>query len=150
VVWILQYFIPLITGLFMIILVKSVNKKSAWTVFIATSLISLILMPDKECAMTYLFFFGYYPIIKDNIDKIKSKILLWITRVIIFNVAIVSSQLICIYVLGIPFDNIFGVWGVVLLLFGANLIYFVYEKLICATQIIYIRKYKNKIDRMLK
>lgn len=134
----------------MIIITRSVNKKSAWTVFVAVSLISLLFMPDKECAMTYIAFFGYYPIIKDSVDKIKSKILLWITRLLIFNVAIVSSQLVCIYVFGIPFDDIFGAWGVVILLACANLIFVLYEKMICTVTILYIKKYKNKIDRLLK
>jgi hypothetical protein len=150
VVWVFQYFMPVITGLLMIILVNSVDKKSAWTVFVAVSILSLLFMPDKECCLTYIFFFGYYPIIKENIDKIKSKFLLWVVRLLVFNVAIVSSQLVCIYVFGIPFDDVFGAWGVALLLLFANLLFVVYEKLINIVTVLYLKKYKNKIDKLLK
>lgn len=150
VIWVLAYIMPLVTGLLMIILTQNVNKKSAWTVFAAVSIICLLIMPDKECGLTYMFFFGFYPIIKENVDKIKSKILLWLARLGIFNAGIVLSQLICFYIFGIEFDNFLGRWGIVLLLVIANLMYLIYEKLLGMITVIYIKKYKNRVARLLK
>ncbi|MFR5876687.1 MAG: hypothetical protein ACLUFN_09390 [Eubacterium sp.] len=150
VVWVMAYFMPLITGLLMIILTQNVNKKSAWTVYVSVSIICLLFMPDKECALTYTFFFGFYPIIKDSIDKIKSKILLWLVRLGIFNAGILSSQLICIYIFGIPFDDFLGKYGIVILIVLANAVYLIYEKLIQIVMVIYVKKYKNKVSKFLK
>lgn len=150
VVWIMAYFMPLITGLLMIILVQNVNKKSAWLVYTAVSIICLLTMPDKECGLTYTFFFGFYPIIKENIDKIKPKALLWLARLAVFNAGMVSSQLICFYIFGIPFDNFLGKAGIAVLLVFANIVYLIYEKLLSMVTIIYVKKYKSKVARLLK
>lgn len=56
VVQIFAYVAPLISGLIMIILINNVNKRSAWTVFVVSSLVAVFLLPDKECALTYVFF----------------------------------------------------------------------------------------------
>lgn len=146
----MQYFMPLVTGLLMIILTRNINKKSAWIVYEAVSIICLLFMPDKECALTYTFFFGFYPIIKEDVDKIKPKVLLWFVRLLIFNSGIILSQLICFYVLGIPFDDFLGKYGIAILIVLANIIYFIYEFLIGRVTVIYDRKYRSKVSRLLK
>lgn len=105
VVSVLSYIMPLLSGLLMIIAVESINRKTALSVYACVSLLSLFLLSDKECALLYAAFFGYYPIIRSELDKIKNRLLLWTMRVILFNVSIVFSQLICVFVFRIPFDD---------------------------------------------
>ena len=133
VVQIFAYVAPLISGLIMIILINNVN-----------------LLPDKECALTYVFFFGWYPMVKDSFDKIKIKILRIVAKFAVYNVAVVFSQLVCIYVFGIPFDNVFGVWGIVILLLLANLLFALYDRLFVLLSFIYMKKYYSKVKRFLK
>ena len=134
----------------MIILINNVNKRSAWTVFVVSSLVAVFLLPDKECALTYVFFFGWYPMVKDSFDKIKIKILRIVAKFAVYNVAVVFSQLACIYVFGIPFDNVFGVWGIVILLLLANLLFALYDRLFVLLSFIYMKKYYSKVKRFLK
>ena len=134
----------------MIILINNVNKRSAWTVFVVSSLVAVFLLPDKECALTYVFFFGWYPMVKDSFDKIKIKILRIVAKFAVYNVAVVFSQLVCIYVFGIPFDNVFGVWGIVILLLLANLLFALYDRLFVLLSFIYMKKYYSKVKRFLK
>ena len=150
VVQIFAYVAPLISGLIMIILINNVNKRSAWTVFVVSSLVAVFLLPDKECALTYVFFFGWYPMVKDSFDKIKIKILRIVAKFAVYNVAVVFSQLVCIYVFGIPFDNVFGVWGIVILLLLANLLFALYDRLFVLLSFIYMKKYYSKVTRFLK
>ncbi len=150
VVQIFAYVAPLISGLIMIILINNVNKRSAWTVFVVSSLVAVFLLPDKECALTYVFFFGWYPMVKDSFDKIKIKILRIVAKFAVYNVAVVFSQLVCIYVFGIPFDNVFGVWGIVILLLLANLLFALYDRLFVLLSFIYMKKYYSKVKRFLK
>ena len=127
----------------MIILINNVNKRSAWTVFVVSSLVAVFLLPDKECALTYVFFFGWYPMVKDSFDKIKIKILRIVAKFAVYNVAVVFSQLVCIYVFGIPFDNVFGVWGIVILLLLANLLFALYDRLIVDLQLSSVYLYEK-------
>lgn len=150
VVQILAYVAPFISGLIMIILINNVNKRSAWTVFAVSSLVAVFLLPDKECALTYVFFFGWYPMVKDSFDKIKIKILRIVAKFAVYNVAVVFSQLVCIYVFGIPFDNVFGVWGIVILLLLANLLFALYDRLFVLLSFIYMKKYYSKVKKFLK
>lgn len=150
VVQILAYVAPFISGLIMIILINNVNKRSAWTVFAVSSLVAVFLLPDKECALTYVFFFGWYPMVKDSFDKIKIKILRIVAKFAVYNVAVVFSQLVCIYVFGIPFDNVLGVWGIVILLLLANLIFALYDMLFVLFSFIYMKKYYSKVKQFLK
>lgn len=150
VVSVLSYIMPLLSGLFMIIAVESINRKTALSIYACVSLLSLFLLSDKECALLYAAFFGYYPIIRSELDKIKNRLLLWTMRVILFNVSIVFSQLICVFVFRIPFDDFFGKWGIAVLLLLANLLFVMYEKLLAMLIVLYRKKYKSKINNLLK
>lgn len=150
VVSVLSYIMPLLSGLLMIIAMESINRKTALSIYACVSLLSLFLLSDKECALLYAAFFGYYPIIRSELDKIKNRLLLWIMRVILFNVSIVFSQLICVFVFRIPFDDFLEKWGIAVLLLLANLLFVMYEKLLAMLIVLYRKKYKSKINNLLK
>lgn len=146
----LSYIMPLLSGLLMIIAVENMNRKTAVTIYACVSVLSLFLLSDKECALFYIAFFGYYPIIKSDIDKIRNKLLLWFVRAVIFNVSIIANQLICVYVFHIPFDDFLGKWGIALLLLLANVLFVLYEKLLGMLILLYQKKYKSRINNLLK
>ena len=66
------YCAPMLGGILLLPIMLEYGRKTAWTAYIATSLIVLTLGVDKEAAFFYLFL-GYYPIIKWNIEKIGKK-----------------------------------------------------------------------------
>ncbi len=149
IVSVFTYVMPLITGLLMIIL-NDFSRRYSVIMFAVVGLISIFALPDKECALTYIFFFGYYPIIRESINKIKSKAVCYIVKLLIYNVGIVSSQLLCFYVFNIPFDDVFGKWGIAVLLLLANLVFAVYERLFSLMLLLYQRKLKKTIIKILK
>lgn len=149
-IWIFAYIMPVFTGMLGIIIVQSINRKTAFIIYVCVSILSLILLSDKECALTYIFFFGYYPIIIDSIKKIKNKVFNVIFRFFIFNTAIISSQLVCIYVFLIPIDDFPGKYGIIILILLANILFILYEKLLDAANLIYVKKYRKRINSILK
>ncbi len=149
IVSVFTYVMPLITGLLMIIL-NDFSRRYSVIMFAVVGLISIFALPDKECALTYIFFFGYYPIIRESINKIKSKAVCCIVKLLIYNAGIVSSQLLCFYVFKIPFDDMFGKWGIAVLLLLANLVFAVYERLFSLMLLLYQRKLKKTIIKILK
>ena len=150
VMWILDYTSPIICGLLLIIIVESFGKKTAFTVFAAVCVLSIILLPSKGAALFYTTFCGYYPIIRKDIDKIKSRIIRIIIKFVIFNIGAVGSELLLVYVFGIPFDNALGAAGIVILLVAAYVILFTYDRLLNVLTLIYDKKYKKRLEKYLK
>ena len=150
IVWIFSYTAPLICGLIMIMLIESYGKKTALLVYSAVSVISLIMLTGKEMSLLYAMLCGYYPVLVQYINKIKSRATRIIIKLVIFNVSVLGVELICIYVLGIPFENMMGTAGIILMIFLANVILFAYDRLIVVLNIIYVKKYKKRLEKYLK
>lgn len=148
--WVLGYTMPLVASLVMIILLDSISQKSALLTFISTSIISFILLNDKECVLLYILFFGYYPLIRDKINDIKPKSLSYLLKFITFNAAMVLTQVLCVYVFGIPFDDMLGKWGIVLFVLCLNLVFVVFDKLYTLLLKLYIIKLKKRVEKYIK
>lgn len=150
VIWIFSYLMPIISGLFMIIVNDLFGRKSALLTYICVSVLSLVLLTDRESALMYVAFFGYYPLVKGSYEKIKLKFVQILLKLLTFNFAIISVELICVYVFLIPFDSFLGKWGAIILLALGNLLFVVYEKLIVALTILYQTRLKNRITKYLQ
>ena len=148
--WVLGYTMPLVASLVMIILLDSISQKSALLTFVSTSIISFILLNDKECVLLYVLFFGYYPLIRDKINDIKPKLLSYLLKFVSFNTAMVLTQILCVYVFGIPFDDMLGKWGIVVFVLCLNLVFAVFDKLYTLLLRLYRIKLKKKVEKYIK
>ena len=61
------YAVPMLLGTLMCMLKKTFGARCAIGVYISVSILSFVLVADKECVLMYALFFGYYPIIKDSV-----------------------------------------------------------------------------------
>ena len=147
--WVLGYTMPLVASLVMIILLDSISQKSALLTFVSTSIISFILLNDKECVLLYVLFFGYYPLIRDKINDIKPKLLSYLLKFVSFNTAMVLTQILCVYVFGIPFDDMLGKWGIVVFVLCLNLVFAVFDKLYTLLLRLYRIKLKKKVEKYI-
>ncbi|MBR3810466.1 MAG: hypothetical protein IKK46_09215 [Clostridia bacterium] len=98
----MMYVIPIITGAIVFAVNEIIGKKWALGVFFVTSFISFILLTDKEAALNYTLFFGYYPLLKPLYEKLP-KALSWSVKVLTFNVALVVIGLIVTFIFKLPF-----------------------------------------------
>lgn len=149
VIWIFAYLTPQLCGLIMMMLNKTFSRKYALCVFFSVSILSLLFLPDKETGLVYLFFFGYYPLIKEKLDFFKPKALSLAVKVLIFNAGILTSQLILVYIFGIPFDNDLGKWGFPLFIILFNVLFLIYEKLYNVILSIYETKLEKRIKSII-
>ena len=78
-----------IASLLCVIAVIEYGGAAPWLVFASTSVLSLILLPNKGVALTYAVFFGYYPILKEKIER-RSRTVRWVLKELIFHVALVA------------------------------------------------------------
>ena len=63
------------------------GKGAPWLVFSVTALLSLLLLPNKSPALMYALFFGFYPILKEYLEKLRRWIS-WVCKLGIFNVCL--------------------------------------------------------------
>ena len=145
-----SYLMPVFAGMLLIVLCRSVSKGTAFLVYFVTSVLTLFLSTDKECSLLYASFFGYYPIIKSALEKINSKFFVFFSKFIVFNVSITVAECLLVYVFKIPFEEFFGVFGIVLLYLLANIFFLVYDKLIDIATLLYNKKWKIRFERLIK
>ena len=91
----LTYALPALAGALIMFIVVEINRKWAFGVYSAVAILGMILCAEKEVAVMYLAFFGYYPILKNILERhISNKIILWIVKYALFNAAAVGSLMI--------------------------------------------------------
>ncbi len=61
----------------------------AAAVYGATAALSLLLLPNKDCALYYSAFFGFYPILKSFIEKLRKPRLAWVLKLAVYAIAFV-------------------------------------------------------------
>lgn len=125
---IFMYVIPIATGLVVLFVADISDKKWGVGVYFSTAFLSLFLITDKEAALTYALFFGYYPLIKDIIEKLP-KALGWLLKLILFNVSAVGIGVISFYLFGVSGEeyNEFGEYTIPILLIMANVAFVLYD-----------------------
>lgn len=141
--------LPMIAGALITIIVVEVNSSWAVMTYIAVSLLSIFVTFDKEAALIFILFFGHYPIIKQKLEKLPTKILRYVLKLVIFNICIVLDYQLTIHMLGISdFMDDFaalGKYGIYLLWAGANLFFVVYDFALSGCVELYISNLKPKI-----
>lgn len=147
---VLMYVLPIVTGLLVLFTADITNKKWAAGVYFSTAFLSVLLLTDKEAALTYCLFFGYYPIIKDVIEKLPVWAS-WILKLLIFNIAAVLIGVTGTFIFGVSGEeyNEFGKFTIPILLFMANLVFILYD--ICLTKNRFLLKdLSKKFKKIIK
>ncbi len=145
------YALPALAGLLMVIIVIDFDFKWAVSVYLVVSILSLLLTPDREAAVMFIAFFGYYPILKSVFEKLKFRVLEWILKFAVFNVAVVGAYYVIINFLGMPDImseiNELGQYGLWIFLGLANVTFLIYDIAITKLVTLYIKWFKPKFLR---
>lgn len=146
----LMYVLPLITGVAVLIVADVSNKKWGAGVYFATAILSVLLITDKEAALTYAMFFGYYPLIRDLIGKLPGLICIAV-KFIAFNLVAVLIGLTGVFVLGLPAEEYteFGRATIPILLGLANLMFVMYDSVLAKWNIVF-SALSRKIKKVLR
>lgn len=146
-----EYALPAFAGIILIAVAIENGSKTATLVYFAVSLLGLFLVPVKESAMLFLFFFGYYPILQMQLNKIKVAPLRVIIKFVIFNVSIVASYFLIINLFGLTeiLDEFgsFGQYSALFLLVFGNIFFLVYDFAVNNLNYVYINYFRPKFLR---
>lgn len=141
------YAFPCIAGALLAVVVIEVGYWGAIAVYGVVSVLSFLLVADKEAALYYTAFLGFYPVLKGLIERIRSRLLQYVLKLVVFNVCVIAAFYISIHILSVPAESfeLFGVYLPQVFLLLGNLIFVIYD--LCLTRIIteYVNKWRNKL-----
>ena len=147
----LTYAIPAISGLLIMICVIEINPKWALLCYISSSVL-VFLLAEPESRMMYIFFFGYYPIVKALIEKINNSIIEWLIKLLVFNAAMILIYYVLAFVFTISFED-FGEWGrygALIFLAIGNIVFVLYDIAISRIAVTYMKLLHPKVIKIFK
>lgn len=141
------YAFPIFSGMLLVAVVIEFGEKWAVAAFVSVAILSLFLAGDKEAVAYFIAFFGFYPIAKSGIERLKSRAFQYILKYALFTVCIVAAFMVCKFVLAIPDEEftVFGVYIPWVFLLVAEVIFFIYDKCVTIMVTRYIVSIRNKI-----
>ncbi len=147
------YALPALAGMIAVVLVIEVNRKWAMASYFVVSVISLLIVSDKEAVAFYILFFGYYPVLKQVIEsKTDNHTLQKILKTLAFTVSAVIFYYVTIFVLGVPNEEyeIFGINLPALFLIAGIFIFLLYDFSLTGIITKYVTRYRDKIFKRFK
>ena len=131
-----------------------ISRKWALLCYAAVALLALLLTPDIESKLLFTGFFGYYPVIRDLLTKVKPAVLSFLLRFICFNVPVVAIYALLLNVLGMgqlieDFAG-FGQFAVLAFWLIGNFTFVCYD--VCLSQLSYVYEkwLRRKVHRLIR
>lgn len=148
----LTYALPAVAGALIVFVVIEIDKRWAFGVYASVAVLGILLVPDKEVAVMYLAFFGYYPIVKALLEKYLPAMLSWLIKVLLFNGTIALSYVLLIKLMGVTIDEIetYGAVAVPLLLGMGTFAFVIYDITLTKLVTLYMIKWRKHFKRYFK
>ena len=130
-----------LASLLCIFAVIEYGGSAPWLIFAVTGVLSLVLLPNRTPAVMYVVFLGYYPIIKEKLEKLKKPIA-WLLKEVIFNVSLAALFLIVRFLL---MPNVSEpIWMYAVLVFLAEITFVLYDIALTRLITFYIIKLRHR------
>jgi hypothetical protein len=148
----LTYALPAAAGALIVLIVIEIDKKWAFGVYAAVAILSMLLVADKEVAVMYTAFFGYYPIVKAVFEKHMPAVLAYIVKSVCFLAAISVSYFLMIKLIGLEINELedYGLAAVPMLLGIGLAAFLIYDFVLTKVVIIYNNKWKKYFHRYFR
>ncbi len=118
-----------------------------WLTYAVTAVIALLLLPIKFAAVAFTLS-GYYPIVKEKLEKLKNRPLVWTIKLVIFNLALTALLFVLkAFLPGVDISLVPGaalINYIVLYLLG-NSIFVMYDILLTRIVTFYILRLRDKL-----
>ena len=149
-----EYISSAVAGILIWVIRDRLGVKYGLVSYLAVGLLCLLITPNYEVSMIYLFLLGYYPILREYFQKIRLKILRITVKLMVYAVGAVSAYMILIYVFGLAelLDDMddFGKYGSMVLLGMGAVAFLMYDIFLGLFDPFYQKLLKPKIQRRMK
>ena len=144
-------------SLFVAAAVIEVGLGSGLSVFIVSSALGMLILPNRAAPLLFIIFFGYYPIVKSLIEHVKCNklqwLVQWLLKQIVFNLALIfmwffMRELAVAVIGGLPEINIFrsGIAEIFILAVVGNVAFVIFD--IGFTKLIWV--YINRVSKYMR
>ena len=136
------YIAPMLAGIALLPMKEEMGSKSALLSYLACSILCVFLVPEKECVMMFIFLLGWYPIAKDYLDRIKSKLLRFLTKLAVFNISTFLGYYLLIKLLSMEYilEEFGGAVLFIVTVITGNIAFIVYDiSLVLLKKFYYLR-----------
>ena len=139
---------PVLASLVLIPVYSETGWKWGLIWYLAVSILGLLLAPEKEAAILFVFL-GYYPVLKKLIGRLPGKALKWAVKAVFLNAAVVSAYSLMLFVFRL--DSVRGDFAemeryfLLACLALANISFVVYDLLIDRLEIFYHVRLRPKL-----
>ena len=145
------YAAPMLASFLLIPVLEDFGKRYALLLYAVVSLLSVFLVPDKELVLFYVLVLGYYPVLRVQLNGIRSGVLRWLAKFACFNAAVILMYALLIVVLAPPeLVQEFAQEGVpmlVLLLALGNLSFWLCDRALTAFTPLYRQRIAPKLKK---
>ena len=130
-----------LASLFGIAAVIEMGIKGGVSVFICSLILGLLLTSNKNPAILYGMFFGYYPILKFFAEKVRIRPVEWIIKLAVLNIAL---TLIVVIFNSLVFSVQSLTDSLIVIYLGANVVFVVFDLGVTRAMRFYISKLSVK------
>ncbi len=110
-----------IASIFVFFAIIEMGSPYQYLIYATTSLLAVLLLPDKFSAILYVVFGGIYPILKQKLEKLAG-VISWFIKAVYFNAVLVAAVLGAKYLFGIDEEEL-----TLMLFVVGNVAFFMYD-----------------------
>lgn len=130
-----------IAALPLYIALRELGYRRAMLVYLVTSLLSILLFPQSEAALSYALLLGLYTLLKFPIERVRRRLALPL-KLLFFNVTFTAIELVGILLFSIP---PLEWWFYAIVYLVANVAFLLYDSVLDRLIILYEARLRAKI-----
>lgn len=143
---------PAIAGILIMPVAIEFGRKTGCLLYAAIGLLSLLLVPDREMSLIFLCFFGFYPLLKTDLERLRARAARLFTKLAVFNACVVGMYAAILFVFPIPavaaeFAEM-GVWLAGALLALGNVTFLIYDVAVARIVSLYCARLRPRLMRL--
>ena len=145
-----EYVGPALASICVLIFREEYGVKSSVIMYIAVSLLSLLISPSLESTLLFIAFLGWYPIVKNLIETKVKGFLSFAVKVLAVNASVLSLYYVLLNILKLPSieeDLTGGPWLIAALIILYNITFIFYDRLLTVVSYFYRNLLRNKLIR---
>lgn len=147
----LVYTAPPFAGLLLVLTVNELGYKWSLGTYATISILSLLFIADKEAAVFFTMFFGYFPILVLFFEeKLNNMILKFIIKLLIFDLSCSGAVFISSFVFGIDYSDFLedGILFLAFFIIMMNVLFVIYDRLVIRLQQLYKLKIQKRFRKL--
>lgn len=148
-----EYISPAVAGVLIWVIRERLGVKYGMTSYLTVGILCLLVTPNYEAAMMFLFLLGYYPIIREYLQKIRFMLLRVLTKLAIYTVTAVAAYALLVNLFGmselLESADEFGEYGTLILLGMGAVAFGLYDRFLGLYKPVYEKIIKPKISKRM-